>query len=135
MNEIDSARDWLLGATPSQFLLGVIVLIFGTQKILSAENVERSLGGLALPAKWLQRRREAEAEEKIAEVAQLRDALIEVQEELNRVHKWVLYATKRIRTLDSVLVANGVEIPPPDFLFLHEFGDRESGDDEEEEDH
>lgn len=135
MNEIDSARDWLLGATPSQFLLGVIVLIFGTQKILSAENVEKSLGGLSLPAKWLQRRREAAAEEKIEEVAQLRKTLIEVQEELNRVHKWVLYATKRIRTLDSVLVANGVKIPPPDFLFLHEFGDRESGDEEEEEDH
>jgi len=121
VSEIDAARDWLTGTSSSQFLLGVLVLVFGTQKILSAENVQSSLGGLLLPVKWLHNRRKRAAEEKVAEVAAAKRERVAVEREIQRYHAWAMMTTKRVRELESVIAAHGIDLPPPPFVYLHEF--------------
>lgn len=113
--------NWLTGATPTQFVVGVAVLIFGTQKILSAENVEKSLGGLFLPVKWLHSKRQSAADKSVEAVQSLREENLRINKELNRYHAWSLLATKRNRDLEVFITSQGLDIPPPSFVYLHEF--------------
>lgn len=127
-------KDFLTGASPTQFLLGVFILVFGTRKILSAENVEKSLGGLILPVRWMHRKRQDAADEQVAVVAKLKERNLEQSIELERYHSWAVSATKRIRDLESALAASGVDVPPPPFIYLHEYkGDEEDPEEEDEE--
>ena len=115
----DSSKDfieWLTSASPSTFILGVLVLIFGTRKVLSAKNVEESLGGLALPFKWLREHRDrAAAEEASAE--------IELREMYADQHKYILHLTKWILELQIWAAARGEELPPPEFMPFNEWRD------------
>ena len=129
----EALRELLSNTSPTQFLVGVFILVFGTRKILSADNVEKSLGGLFLPVKWLHGKRQAAADEQVAVVTKLKKQNRAVSDELDRYHSWSVKATKRIRELESVLAANGVEVPPPPFIYLHEYkGDEEDPEEEEE---
>lgn len=120
MND-EAILDWLTSASPSQFILGVIILVFGTGKILSAENVEKSLGGLLLPVKWLHNRREKAAEAEINDIQRLKEDNLRLNREMERYHAWALLATKRNRDLEVFITANNMEVPPPEFVYLHEF--------------
>ncbi|OIR43197.1 hypothetical protein [Corynebacterium sp. NML120713] len=128
-------KAWFLDSSPSQFILGVLVLIFGAQKILSAENLEKSLGGLVLPVRWMHKRRQRAAEEEITTVQRLRAEVNRQAAEIARYHEWSIMATRRNQDLESTLTAHGVDIPPPNFVYLHEFGreKRDRGNKEEEE--
>lgn len=128
----EALRDFFTNASPSQFLIGVAILVFGTRKILSAENLEKSLGGLFLPARWLHKRRQAAADEQVAVVARLKKRNQDQLRELDRYHAWSVLATKRLRDLESVIVASGIEVPPPPFVYLHEFRGEEDSEEEEE---
>ena len=129
----EALRDFLANTSPTQFLIGVFVLVFGTRKILSADNVEKSLGGLFIPVQWLHKKRQDAADEQVAAVATLKKQSLETAAELDRYHSWSVLATKRIRDLESVIAANGIEVPPPPFIYLHEFrGDEEDPEEEEE---
>lgn len=129
----EALRDFLTTTSPTQFLIGVFILVFGTRKILSAENVENSLGGLFIPFRWLHHKRQKAADEQVEAVAKLKKHNDHISVELDRYHSWSVLATKRIRDLESVLAANGVEVPPPPFVYLHEFrGDEEESEKEEE---
>ncbi len=130
--EDDAIKDFLTGASPTQFLIGVFVLVFGTRKILSADNVEKSLGGLILPVRWLHKKRQDAADEQVAIVAKLKKQSKANATELDRYHSWSVLATKRIRDLESVIAANGIEVPPPPFIYLHEYrGDEEDSEEDE----
>lgn len=125
-------RDFLTDTSPTQFIIGVLILVFGTRKILSADNIEKSLGGLFIPVRWLHKQRERAADEQVAVVAELKQRYLDASAELSRYHSWSVLATKRIRDLESVIAANGVEVPPPPFIYLHEFrGDEEDPEEEE----
>lgn len=125
-------RDFLTDTSPTQFIIGVFILVFGTRKILSADNIEKSLGGLFIPVRWLHKQRERAADEQVAVVAELKQRYLDASAELSRYHSWSVLATKRIRDLESVIAANGVEVPPPPFIYLHEFrGDEEDPEEEE----
>lgn len=124
-------RDFLSGSSPAQFVIGVLVLVFGTRKILSSENIEKSLGGLFLPVRWIHKKRQKAADEQVAVVVKLKERNHELASELARYHSWAVLATRRIRNLESVIAANGVEVPPPPFIYLHEFkGDEEDSEEE-----
>lgn len=123
--------NWLTGASPTQFILGVAILIFGTQKILSVENVEKSLGGLLLPVKWLHQKRENAADKEVKIVHDLQEENMRLNKELERYHAWSLLAAKRNRDLEVFITSNGLSVPPPNFVYLHEFR-LEEGDDEAE---
>ena len=125
--------DWFVGASPLQFVLGVLVLVFGTQKILSADNVEKSLGGLLIPVKWLHKKRQAAAEREVSVVARLQKENLRLQKELERYHAWSIIATRKHRDMEAVLAANGLEIPPPPFVYLHAFKMDCDSDEEEDE--
>lgn len=129
MND-EAVRNILDTTSPSQFLIGVFVLVFGTRHILSADNLEKSLGGLVLPVRWMHKKRSEAADEQVAVVARLKKENARLARELSRYHEWSILATKRNRTLESALTASGVDIPPPPFIYLHEF----KGDDEEDDD-
>lgn len=128
----EAIRDFLTSTSPTQFIIGVLILVFGTRKILSADNVEKSLGGLFLPVRWLYNQRQKAADDQVAAVARLKGQYLEAASELSRYHSWSVLATRRIRELESVIAANGVEVPPPPFVYLHEFrGDEEDPEEEE----
>ena len=129
MND-EAILDWLTSATPTQFIIGVVILVFGTSKILSADNVEKSLGGLLLPVKWLHSKRAKAAEKQVQGVKDLKDENLRLNKELGRYHAWSLIAAKRNRDLEAFISANGLDIPPPKFVYLHEF-EIEEGEDEE----
>lgn len=129
----EAILDLLSNTSPIQFLIGVFVLVFGTRKILSTDNVEKSLGGLFIPVKWLHKKRQNAADEQVAAVAKLKQQSLETAAELERYHSWSVYATKRIRDLESVLAANGIEVPPPQFVYLHAYrGEKEDPEEDEE---
>lgn len=131
--EDEAIKDFLTGASPTQFLIGVFVLVFGTRKILSADNVEKSLGGLFLPVQWIHKKRQDAADEQVEVVAKLKKQYKANAAELDRYHSWSVLATKRIRDLESVIAANGIEVPPPPFIYLHEYrGDEEDSEEDEE---
>ena len=129
MND-EAILDWLTNATPVQFAVGVLILVFGTSKILSADNVEKSLGGLLLPVKWIYSKRSKAAEEQVQAVKKLKEENLRINKELGRYHAWSLVAAKRNRDLEAFISANGLEIPPPKFVYLHEFRVEEDQDEE-----
>lgn len=129
MND-EAILDWLTGASPAQFAIGVLILVFGTSKILSADNVEKSLGGLLLPVKWIHSKRSKAAEEQVQGVKNLKEENLRINKELDRYHAWSLVAAKRNRDLEAFISASGLEIPPPKFVYLHEFRVEEGQDEE-----
>ena len=129
----ETLLDLLSTTSPTQFLIGVFVLVFGTRKILSTDNVEKSLGGLFIPVKWLHKKRQDAADEQVEAVAKLKKQNKQSAAELDRYHSWSVLATKRIRDLESVIAANDIEVPPPPFIYLHEYrGDEEDSEEDEE---
>lgn len=121
-------RDLLTGSSTTQFLIGVFVLVFGTQKILSAENLEKSLGGLLVPVKWIHKKRAKAAEEEASVVVRLKKENRQASRELARYHAWSLTAAERIRSLEVFLAANGLESPPPPFIHFHEYEEDDEDD-------
>lgn len=109
--------DWFTSASPSAFILGVLVLIFGTRKVLSAKNVEESLGGLALPFSWLRKHRDRVAEEELK-------AEIELREMYADQHRYILLLTKWALELQIWAAALGEELPPPEFLPFNEWREK-----------
>lgn len=125
--------DWIGEAGPLQFTFGVIILVFGTQKILSADNLEKSLSGMFLPVKWLHKKRRIAAQREVSAAARLQKENEALQRELSRYHSWSLQATRKWREAESSLAAAGIELEPPAFVYLHKFtGDGEAEDDDDE---
>lgn len=116
MSEAQRLVEWLTQGSAANFLIGVLALIFGTQKILSAKNVEESLGGLALPFRWLRRRRDEAAQEEAA-------AEIELQELQADQYNYILHITRWVYDLRIWAAANGLVLPPPDYQTFVEWRD------------
>ena len=122
-------------SSPSQFLIGIAILVFGSRKILSEDNLSESLSGLAWPWRLLKRRRESAAQAEAAEMQELQAEVIRLTREKMRYHRWMIQATQWIQRLDAWSARNGHELPKPDFVHWLDFEMRKepgSGDDDDD---
>lgn len=125
----DQLFTWLTQATPGQFLLGILVLVFGSRQILSEKSVSESFGGLAWPFKVLRRRRERAAKDEASEIEYLRADVARLDSELKRYHRWSVSVTRWVRRLELWAAERGLSLPEPPFVHLSDFESRKEKDD------
>lgn len=111
---MDEWFEWVTTTPQGQFVVGVLILVFGSKAVLSEENLKGKLSGLTLPARWLRRRQDRAAEREVAEVKRLR-------EENSRMHRYIVWLTSAIRAWEVDAADRGHEFPPPTFLTLTEW--------------
>lgn len=124
---MDELITWLTSTPQGQFVVGVLVLIFGSKAVLSEENIASKLSGLALPARWLRRRQERTAQAEVAEKKQLRTIV-------SRQHRYILWLTSIIRSWEIDAADKGHNFPPPAFLTYLEWMEKHHPDDAEDND-
>lgn len=117
-------------ASPTQFFLGVLVLVLGSNKILSEKNVSESFGGILLPLKFLRRRREQAAQDEASELEQLRLEVARQSGLLMKYHRWSVRTTEYMHRLDLWAAEKGLHLPKPPFVHWTEFERGEEEDDD-----
>lgn len=126
--------DWMTTASPSQFFVGVAVLVLGSRKILSEKNVTESFGGLGLPFKWLAKRRETAARKVVTEIEHLRNENLRLLRENQKYHRWTVIITQWAYRLELWAAGKGLKLPVPGFVHWHDFEPEEEKEEEEDED-
>lgn len=116
--------EWITSASPTQFLLGVAILVFGSKKVLSEKNLTESLSGLALPFRWIHRRMDAAANREAEASHILKAENVRLQREATISHRWGVLVTKRNRQLELWAAEHGLELPPPQFEPYQSFFER-----------
>lgn len=116
--------EWLTNTSPTQFLLGVAILVFGSKKILSEKNLTESLSGLAVPFRWIHKRMDVAANAEAEATHLLREENARLHREAVISHKWGVFVTKRNRQLELWAAELGLELPPPQFEPYHAFYER-----------
>lgn len=124
--------DWITTASPSQFFLGVILLVFGSKKIFSEKNVSESLGGIFLPFKVLRKRRAEAAEREAAEIEELRREIADLNRERLKQHRWALAVTEWVMRLELWAAKNHLHLPEPSFIHWVDFEKIKKEDDDAE---
>lgn len=129
----DKAIAWLSEASPSQFLLGILVIALGSKKILSERNLTESFSGLWIPFHALRRRREEQSRREA-------DTLLRLQAEVKRLsresavqHDWAVQVTKMVRAWELWAAREGLDLPDPRFVGLPEWLSRLDYPEEEDE--
>ena len=122
--------QWLTQASPTQFFLGVLVLVLGSNKILSEKNVSESFGGILLPIKFLRHRREQAAQDEASELEQLRLEVARQSGLLMKYHRWSVRTTEYMHRLDLWAAEKGLHLPKPPFVHWTEFERGEEEDDD-----
>lgn len=131
----DRFFEWLTQASPSQFFIGIAVLVFGSRQILSEKHVSESLSGLSWPFKVLRQRRERAAKAEAEAERALEADVQRLTRETMKYHRWMVQATDWIRRLDAWAAQNGHDLPKPDFVHWMDFETRKepgSGDDDDD---
>lgn len=113
--------DWAANASPTQFVIGVLILMFGSKKIFSEKNVEESIGGFTLPFKWLQKRRERAAQEEASEALRIKNELEKSLREQRIFHAWAMEVMKVVHGWELWAARQGITLPEPPFRTLAEF--------------
>lgn len=129
MNGVD-VLDWVTSASPAQFFVGILILVFGSRQILSEKSVKSSLGGLFLPVQWARKRRERAANEEAEEIEFLRQEIARLTRENLRQHRWSVEVSRKIHSIETWAAGEGLELPPPPFRHLHEYPKEEVEDEE-----
>lgn len=125
--------EWLTSASPGQFLLGIVILVFGSRQILSEKSLKSSLGGLGLPFKFLRNARENAAEAEANELAFLRGEVKRLNNKISVYHRWAVKVTEQYQRLELWAAHKGLHLPPPPFIEFHIFeSGREVKDDPED---
>ena len=109
--------EWINSITSNpqgQFLLGVLVLVFGSQAILSEHNMKGKLWGVGAPLRWWRKRQQETAEKELSELVRLR-------EENHQLHRYIVWITGIQRKIEIWAVDKGYELPPPPFNTYHEW--------------
>lgn len=119
--DIRSIIEWVSHATPTQFIIGVLILMFGSKKVFSEKNVEESLSGFRLPFKWLQERRERAAREEATEALRIKNDLQQSLREQRMFHAWAMEVMKVVHGWELWAARHGIELPEPPFRTLAEF--------------
>lgn len=130
----DGLISWVTQASPSQFLIGIAVLVFGSRQILSEKHVSESLSGLSWPSKMLRKRREQAAQDEATEMHMLQSEVRRLTLETMRYHRWMVQATEWIRRLDAWSARNGYSLPKPDFVHWIDFEPRKEPEESDDDD-
>lgn len=131
--DFDPLVDWLSRASPTQFFIGIAILVFGSKKILSERNVSESLGGLFLPFRWLRQRREEAADAEAARIARMNKEILRLQREQELLHQWAVEVTRSYRAVQLWAAEEGYTLPPPPFVSFASFRKRRDYPEEEDE--
>lgn len=116
--------EWLSWATTTpqgQFVIGVLVLIFGSKAALSEENLKGKLSGLGLLGRWFRQRQQQAAEREVSEVAELRLRNA-------RQHRYIREITQVVRRWEIDAADKGHVLPPPEFMTYTEWENHHFGD-------
>lgn len=103
--------EWLETVTSSsqwQFVVGVLVLVFGSQAVLSETNLKGKFWGLGAPARWWKRRQTETAEKELTET-------IRLQGETDCQHRYIIWVTSILRNIEIWAADQGHTLPPPEF--------------------
>ena len=101
-----------------QLAVGVLVLVFGSQAVLSETNLKGKLWGLGAPGRWWKRRQSEAAERELSETMQLR-------EEVSLQHRYIVALTASMRSLEIWAADKGYTLPPPPFQTYLEWKEEE----------
>lgn len=96
--------EWLTSTTPSQFFIGVLILVFGSRQILSEKTLSSSLSGLLILPRFINRKREQAAQLEAQQT-------LDLQRTEQRQHCYILYCHKLHRELEMLAAAEGCAIP------------------------
>lgn len=129
----DRAIEWLFEASPSQFLLGILVIALGSKKILSERNLTESFSGLCLPFRALGRRRERQSRREAELLLRLQAEVKRLSRESEAQHDWAVQVTKLVRAWELWAAREGLELPDPRFVGLPEWLNRLDYPEEEDE--
>lgn len=129
----DRAIEWLSEASPSQFLLGILVIALGSKKILSERNLTESFSGLWLPFRALRRRRERQSRREAELLLRLQAEVKRLSRESAVQHDWAVQVTKMVRAWELWAAREGLELPDPRFVGLPEWLSRLDYPEEEDE--
>lgn len=145
----------------ASFVIGVLILVFGSSAILSERTAKEKFGALGMIARWVQSRKEraAELEEELfrrrtedlwAEIRRVdesrsvdKDRFLQELRDLRRSeslkHRYTLWAAQRVRDLEIWAATNGLELPTPKILpfleWIAEYVDEDEEGDLQEDDY
>ncbi|MDU3076417.1 MAG: hypothetical protein E7B29_08895 [Mixta calida] len=121
MNE-SAVYEWLT-ASPSQFVIGVFILVFGTRKILSEDNIKTSLGGVKLIQDWLSRSAKRRAEKELSREAALQEDNDRLYHERRVTHEWKVYVENYVNDIELWFASRGISYPFERFKHFTEWRD------------
>ena len=130
--------DWVqpltnaLSTQMGQFILGVMILVFGSSAILSEKTAKDKFWLIGRAASWFQRRKEEQAnlEAQITErrFAALQEEITRIdknQKQTNKVihlqHEYIVWITTRWRALEVWAADRGLRLPDPPFQTFEEW--------------
>lgn len=152
---LSKALDTPLG----QFIIGVLVLVFGSTALFSEKTAKEKFGAFGMLARWVQRHKEkaADLEEEIInrrtedlwnEIKRVDEARQKDNRELKKQiqklqrseadqHAYIVWVTSVMRDLEIWAAEHGYKLPPPPFVTFTDWVRqyrREHNDGEEDED-
>ena len=141
--------DWVqpltnaLSTQMGQFILGVMILVFGSSAILSEKTAKDKFWLIGRAAGWFQRRKEEQAnlEAKITErrFAALQEEITRIDKNqkrsekvMYRQHEYIVWITTRWRALEVWAADRGLRLPDPPFQTFEEWKARIPTEEDEE---
>lgn len=148
-----------LRSNGGSFIIGVLLLVFGSSAVLSEKTAKEKFGAIGMLARWVQRRKQqaAEQEEELfkrrtddlwAEIARVdqarKDDKARFQREIKQLreserlkHKYTVWAAQRVHDLEVWAATNGYVLPTPKILTFFDWvvqDDKESLEEDDDED-
>ncbi|WOT03383.1 hypothetical protein [Corynebacterium pyruviciproducens] len=117
-----SLVEWIT-ASPAQFIVGVFVLVFGTRKVLSEENIRSSLGGVRLLQEWASKSAKRRAEKELSREAALDEDNRRLYRERLVTHEWKVYVEGYVNDIELWFASRGISYPFEKFKHFTEWRD------------
>lgn len=110
----------LLSSTQGQYIIGVIVLIFGSKAILSEKTIREKFSGIHYISKKLQERQQRAAEQE----SQATRKVIQVNK---YQHEYIVHLTQYLHRVELKAAREGWDMPVPKVEDFYLFQERALG--------
>lgn len=126
-----------------QFIVGVLVLVFGSTALFSEKTAKEKFGAFGMLARWIQKQKEraADLEEEIInrrtqdlwdeikrvdearkkDNKELKKQILELQRSEADQHAYIVWVTSVMRDLEIWAAEHGYKLPPPPFVTFTEW--------------